>query len=102
MGKEAESQVNFQYSVIRVMPSTIAEECLNVGVMIKHADGVQFMGAHRLARIASAFPAIDEGAVEMCLAQLDELGVVPREVVDTGDGWEPVQRSVGPVVVVHV
>jgi len=66
--------VNFQYSVVRVMPSAVAEECLNVAVMIRYDGLVQVARAKKLERIAKAFPTIDQDAVEVSLAYLDELG----------------------------
>jgi len=65
--------VNFQYSVLRVVPSTIADECLNVGIVVKHGDQIDLRRAPKLDRIRAAFPSIDKNAVELCLAYLDEL-----------------------------
>lgn len=66
--------MNFEYSVIRVVPSTIAEESLNVGILVKAGEHVQLCRAHGLARITTAFPAVNESDVETGLAYLDELG----------------------------
>lgn len=56
------------------MPSTIAEESLNVGILVKAGEQVQLCRARGLGRITKAFPAVDANDVETGLAYLDELG----------------------------
>lgn len=65
--------MNFQYSIVRVVPSTIAEERLNVAVLVKDDAGVQLSRVKRLDRITTAFPTVDPRAVEMSLAGLEDL-----------------------------
>jgi hypothetical protein len=57
-----------------VIPSPVAEERLNVAVLIRYDGCVQFQRAKKLERIAKAFPTVDQDAVELSLAYLDELG----------------------------
>lgn len=74
--------MKFQYSVVRVVPSPIAEECLNVAVILTDGGRVMLRRAKKLDRIARAFPGIDPQAIALSLAHLDELGQT-----DLGELW---------------
>lgn len=87
--------MDFQYSVIRVVPSMVAEECLNVAVMIKHSTGhVELNRVGRLDRVARAFPGIDRDAVELSLAHFDEL----RQTEPDLDLWALSRSTQGALV----
>jgi hypothetical protein len=85
--------VNFQYSVVRVVPSAIADESINVGVIVSDGHHTIFQ-TKMLDRIPAAFPGIDPQAIEVSLAHLDELGQAEAKL----DLGELCRRTSGALV----